>query len=88
VEEARSRGWDTLKNGELLEAAELAGFDVLLTTDRNICYQQNLSRLKIAIVILGSGRWRWIKRRLPEIGAAVAAATPGSFAEVKIPTDR
>ena len=53
VEEARSRGWDTLRNGELLDAAEAAGFDVLLTTDRNIRYQQNLTGRKIAIVVLG-----------------------------------
>ena len=44
VEEARSHGWDTLGNGELLDAAEAAGFDVLLTTDRNIRYQQTNGR--------------------------------------------
>ena len=87
VEEARSHGWDTLRNGELLDAAEAAGFDVFLTTDRNIRDQQNLTSRKIAIVILGKGRWRLIKNRLPEIAAAVAAATPGSFAEVQIPVD-
>jgi hypothetical protein len=85
VEEARSHGWDTLRNGELLDAAEDAGFDVLLTTDRNIRYQQNLSDRKIAVVVLSKGRWRPIRNRLSEIAAAVAAATPGSFAEVDIP---
>ena len=85
VEECRAHGWDTLRNGELLDAAEAAGFDVLLTTDRNIRYQQNLTNRKIAIVILGKGRWRLIKNRLPEIAAAVAAATPGSVTEVEIP---
>ena len=58
-------------------------FDVLLTTDRNIRYQQNLTNRKIAIVVLGKGRWRLIRNRLPEIAAAVAAATPGSVAEVQ-----
>ena len=43
VEEARARGWDTLRNGELLDAAEAAGFDVFVTTDRNIRHQQNLT---------------------------------------------
>ena len=85
VEEARSRGWDTLRNGELLEVAEAAGFDAFLTTDRNLRYQQNLARRRIAIVVLAKGRWRLIKPRLPEIAAAVDAATPGSFAEVDIP---
>jgi hypothetical protein len=40
VEEARDRGWDRLTNGELLDAAEAEGFDVFVTTDRNIRYQQ------------------------------------------------
>lgn len=87
VEECRAHGWDTLRNSELLDAAEAAGFDVLLTTDRNIRYQQNLTNRKIAILILGKGRWRLIKNRLPEIAAAVAAATPGSVTEVEIPVD-
>ena len=52
VEEARSHGWDTLRNGELLDAAEAAGFDLFLTTDRNIRDQQNLTGRKIAIVVL------------------------------------
>jgi hypothetical protein len=62
-----------------------AGFDVFLTTDRNIRYQQNLSARKIAIVVLGKGRWRLIKNRLPAIAEVVAAATSGSFTEVEIP---
>jgi hypothetical protein len=42
VRTASQQGWDRLKNGELLNAAESAGFDVLLTTDRNMRYQQNI----------------------------------------------
>jgi len=53
VRTAAQQGWDTLKNGELLAAAEAANFDVLLTTDKNIRYQQNLAQRKIAIVVLG-----------------------------------
>ncbi len=87
VEEARSRGWDTLRNGDLLDAAEAAGFELFLTTDRNIRYQQHLASRKIAIVVLGKGRWRLIRTRLPDIAAAVNAAPPGSFAEVEIPLD-
>ena len=87
VEEARSRAWDTLGNGELLQAAETAGFDVLLTTDRNIRYQQNLAGRTIPIVVLGKARWRLIRNNLPAISAAVEAATPGSVTEVEIPID-
>ena len=87
VEEARSHGWDTLRNGELLDAAEAAGFDVLLTTDRNIRHQQNLASRRIAIVVLSKGRWRLIRNALPAIAAAVAGAAPGTFVEVEIPAD-
>ncbi len=54
VVEALARGWDSLSNGELLKAAEEAGFDVLLTTDKNIQYQQNLTGRRIAVVVLGN----------------------------------
>jgi predicted nuclease of predicted toxin-antitoxin system len=84
VEEARTRGWDNLTNGELLAAAEAAGFDVLLTTDRNLQYQQNLAGRKIAVVVLGNGRWARIKSRLDVIAKTVGDATPGSFIEVAI----
>lgn len=50
-------GWDRFSNGELLTAAEQAGFDLLLTTDKNIRYQQNLTGRKIAIVVFGNSRW-------------------------------
>jgi hypothetical protein len=87
VEECRQHRWDTLRNGELLDAAEAAGFDVLITTDRNMRYQQNLMHRTIAIIVLGKGRWSLIRTRLPEIAAAVAAATPGSVIEAPIPDD-
>jgi predicted nuclease of predicted toxin-antitoxin system len=87
VTEARARGWDELENGELLAKAEATGFEVLLTTDKNLRYQQNLAGRKIAIVVLGQGRWTLIQPYVPQIIAAVNAATPGSFAEVEIPFD-
>ncbi len=84
VEEARSRGWDTLKNGELLSAAEAAGFEVFVTTDRNIVHQQNLRGRRIAIVILSKGRWKLIRLKFADIQAAVATATPGAVVQVDI----
>jgi hypothetical protein len=87
VTEARARGWEALGNGELLDAAEAAGFDVLLTTDKNLRYQQNLSGRKLAIVVLGQGRWSLIRRHVAAVVAAVNAANPGSYAEVEIPYD-
>ena len=52
VDECRSLRWDTLRNGELLDAAEAAGFEVLLTTDRNIRHQQNLTGRRLGVVVL------------------------------------
>lgn len=85
VTEARARGWDTLENGDLLNAAEAAGFEVLLTTDKNIRYQQNLEKRKIAVVALGQGRWTLLEPHVEEIVAAVDAAKPGTFTQVEIP---
>jgi hypothetical protein len=85
VTEARACGWQELENGELLSKAESAGFEVLVTTDKNLSYQQNLTGRKIAIVALGKGRWTLIQPYVAQVVAAVNAATPGSFAEVEIP---
>lgn len=86
VHTAQSRGWDTLNNGLLLTAADTAGFDVLLTTDRRIRYQQNLSARRIALVVLtGSTKWSRVREHCDRIADTVAAATPGSYIEVEIP---
>lgn len=83
---AKARGWDRLKNGELLNVAEAASVQLLLTTDQGIRYQQNLSGRKIAIIVLtGTTKWARVRLHLERIAAAVSAATPGSFAEVAIP---
>lgn len=85
VVEARARGWERYENGDLLNAAEEAGFDVLVTSDKRIRYQQNLTGRKIALVVLSQGRWRLVRQRLGAIAAAVDAATDGSYTEVEVP---
>jgi len=85
VVEASERGWDRFLNGELIAAAEAAGFDVLLTTDKNSRYQQNLEGRKIAFVVLGNQQWPTLRRHVEKVVAAVNAATPGSYTEVHIP---
>jgi hypothetical protein len=85
VKTAREQGWSTLLNGELLRAAEKAGFDVLLTTDTRIPYQQNLEGNKIAIVVLSRNKWGLVRSRLQQIVDAVNAAKPGSCTVVEIP---
>ena len=78
-------GWDTLANGELLRVAEEAGFEVLLTTDNNLAFQQNLKGRKIAIVVLSRNRWRLVQRMIRKIVAAVNAAEPGSYTLIEVP---
>jgi hypothetical protein len=85
VREAKSQGWDRLTNGELLSAAEQAGFDALLTTDKNLRYQQNLKARRIAVVVLGKGRWRLIRPVISSVVEAVNSAQPGTYTEVDIP---
>jgi hypothetical protein len=83
VHTAQARGWDTLGNGALLNAAEEAGFELLLTTDRRIRYQQNLRVWRIALVVLaGSTSGPASASHADRIAAVVAAATPGSYSEV------
>jgi len=85
VIDARARGWDRLSNGDLLVEAERAGFEALVTADKNMRYQQNLKGRKIALVVLGTPRWPALRMHVDLIAAAVNAATPGSYAEVEIP---
>jgi hypothetical protein len=83
---AQSKGWDRLSNGDLLNAAEESGIDLLLSTDQGIRYQQNLAGRKIAIVVLtGATKWSRVQLHIDRIAAAVAAAGPATYAEVEIP---
>lgn len=84
VEKARAHGWDALTNGDLLSAAEAAGFEVFVTTDRNLKYQQNLTSRRIAIVVLSRASRPLIKRHLPRVTAAVDGIVPGGFIEVEM----
>ena len=85
VTEARKLKWERISNGELLKRAEGTGFDLLLTTDKNVRYQQNLAGRRISIIVLGNSPWWLVRQHLDEIVAAVNAAAPGSYAEVEIP---
>ena len=82
---ARQIGWHELENGELIQQAEDAGYDMLLSTDKNIRYQQDLSGRRIALVVLGNSQWPMVRQHLDKISEAVNASTPGSYIEVFIP---
>jgi hypothetical protein len=82
---AFERGWSKLKNGELLDAAEKEGFAVVVTTDLNLKYQQNLQSRRIAVVVLTTPSWPRIQRGIPSIIRAIERAAVGSYTEVEIP---
>ncbi len=84
VTKAKDRGWDTLTNGDLLAEAERAGFDVLVTADKNMRYQQNLRGRRIALVVLSTPQWPVVRLHLEKIVTVVNTATPGSYAEVEL----
>ena len=76
--------WSTLQNGALISQAEAAGFDVLVTTDRNLKYQQNLRERRLAVVVLLSTSWPRIRAKASAVVIAVDRSTPGSYIEVEI----
>ena len=85
VETAYERGWSSLQNGELIAAAEAAGFTVFVTTDRNLKYQQNLAARRIVIVVLLTTSWPRIKAASAPVVIAVNESFPGSYVAVAIP---
>jgi len=74
--------WSELKNGELLLVAEEAGFQIFVTADRNLAYQQNLKERKLAIVVLPSGQWPEVKPHVPLILTAIDSCEPGGFVDL------
>lgn len=77
-------GWGGLKNGELLRKAE-GKFDLFITADQNLSYQQNLTGFKIAILELSTNDLKRIESARETINKFIAAAQPGSFQKLKIP---
>ena len=84
VETAFELGWATLQNGALIAAAEDAGFQVFVTTDKNLKYQQNLDARAISIVVLSTTSWPRIQLAISEVAAAIVSAVPGGYAEVLV----
>ena len=84
VDTAFERGWSTLRNGELLDVAEHERYDLLITTDQNLRYQQQLAARQLAIIVLLSTSWPRIQRRIEAIQAAVERVVPGGYEEIAI----
>ena len=76
-------GWDNLQNGDLIRAAEPL-FDVLITSDQNLKYQQNLSERKLAIVVLPTNYMPDALRLAPKVAQALAGIRAEDFVEIKV----
>ena len=81
METAFERGWAQLANGELIEEAEAAGFELYITTDKNLRYQQNLIGRRIAIVVLWTTNWPLIKPHASTVATIALALRPGEFSD-------
>jgi hypothetical protein len=74
-----------LENGDLLKAAEAEAYDVLITSDQNIRYQQNLTNRKLALVVLGSNIWPIVRNHEAAIARAVESPSLGSYQFIEMP---
>jgi predicted nuclease of predicted toxin-antitoxin system len=81
-------GWQELKNGDLLEAAQDQGFEVLVTADRNLAYQQNLKGRRLAVVVLPTGNWPLLRGVVADVVRAIGESRAGGFKELKLARSR
>lgn len=84
IETAFELGWSTLENGALLAAAE-DSFDLLITTDQKLRYQQNLAGRKLSILVLMTTSWPRIQKSIPQILKAIDRLSPGELFEITPP---
>ena len=77
-------GWATLSNGQLIAEAE-SKFDIFVTTDKNLRYQQDLTGRKIAIFVLPTTRWPQLKPHSQKIGEAISSMTANAYIEWQFP---
>jgi predicted nuclease of predicted toxin-antitoxin system len=85
VATAQRMGWGGISNGELLDKAEGAGFQVFILADKNLRYQQNLTNRRIAILELGTNHRPTLEKHFAEIRAAVENLSPGDYFTLEIP---
>jgi hypothetical protein len=73
------QGWAGWSNGNLVKAADEAGFHVLVTADQGLNYQQNLTSRKLSIVVLSTNKNSRVRAGVAKILAAISASSPGGF---------
>jgi hypothetical protein len=81
VQTAFELGWANLENGALLSAAE-DSFDLLITTDQSLRYQQNLAGRKLSVLVLMTTSWPRLREQLPRIIDAISRITDGEYHEI------
>lgn len=84
IDTVYERGWSQLRNGELLTNAEQDGYQVFVTTDQKLKYQQSLKDRMIAIVVLRSTSWPLIQQKVNEIQVVLDSVTSGEYVEIEI----
>jgi len=84
IHTVQEMGWAGIKNGELLKLPE-GRFDVLVSTDQNLPYQQNLSSKKLAVIILPSNKVPVVAQLIPALEQSLKVIQPGSFLEIPLP---
>lgn len=77
-------GWSALKNGDLIARAEAEGFDIMITADQSIRYQQNMTGRRLALVVLDTNFWPTIRANYQHILEAVEASAAGGYIEIAI----
>jgi hypothetical protein len=82
IKTAQEMRWGRLKNGELIRRAEESGFEVFVTSDQNLSYQQNLAGRRIALLVLSTNYWPTLRNQPSKIPAALDAMQPGQYTEV------
>ena len=85
VDRSAERGWELLENGELIQRAEEDGYEVIVTTDQSMRYQQNLAGRRLAIVVLMATAWPRVRHQTAAIRAVIEEVRPGELREVPIP---
>lgn len=88
VRTAAQQDWDRLKNGDLINAAESAAFDLLITTDRNMQYQQHLEGRRIAVMVLSCQQWPELRPHVHLVVEALHRVKPGTLVTVMIPSGK
>lgn len=84
VKTVQEMGWQGVKNGKLLRRAE-SEFDVSITTDKRLKYEQDLTGRALAIIVLPSNQLPVVKAIIPQLQKVLDSAKPGDFVEVPLP---